>query len=389
MKLSKLYCNKDNFKDITFNLNGLNVIYADIKAKESEKKNSHDLGKTLLSKIIDFLLLKEINRKHFLLKVRTVDDSSSMFQDYIFYLEILLNNRKFLTIRREVNRPTKISFKINNQRINEYIPPTDWDQVDVPIRQAKELLSNYLDFPFFQNKEYDYRKAIIYSLRMQGDYEDVYRLSKFIGRDVFWKPFMFDLLGFKGTLLQKKYENDKKIEKLNTFINNLKNEYSVKVDIRDEIVARMNLKKQESEEVEGQIDKFNFYEQDKSLIKKGVDEIEVAISSLNSLAYGLEYEIKRLESSIRNNFSFDLEKVKKVFEDANIFFPDQLKHDYEDLIHFNHQLTKERNKLLKTTLNEKRDELQGANDELRKLNKEKEDLLSILQDTEVFEKFKH
>lgn len=389
MKLSKLYCNKENFKNITFNLNGINVIYADVKTRESEKKNSHDLGKTLLSKIIDFLLLKEINKNHFLLKVKNAEGTASIFEEYEFFLEILLNSGKFLTVRRQVNNNTRISFKISNQRTEDYIPPQNWDQPDIPIKPAKEILSNYLGFTFFQNKDYDYRKAINYSLRMQGDYEDVYRLTKFKGRDVYWKPFMFDLLGFNGGLLHQKYENDQKKDELNKFISNLKNEYSVNVDIRDEIVARINLKKQEAEEAEGQIDKFNFYEQDKSLIKKGVDQIEVSISSLNSLAYSLEYELKRLESSIKNNFSFNLDKIKKVFDDASIFFPQQLEHDYEELIQFNTQLTKERNKLLKETISEKKEKLKQVSSDLIRLNKEKEDLLSILQDTEVFEKFKY
>lgn len=33
MKLSKLYCNDERFKNIKFNLKGLNVIYADVKSQ--------------------------------------------------------------------------------------------------------------------------------------------------------------------------------------------------------------------------------------------------------------------------------------------------------------------------------------------------------------------
>ena len=60
MKLSKLYCNQSNFKNIKFNLNGLNVVYADVKSNPKEKKNSHDLGKTKLLELIDFLLLIKV-----------------------------------------------------------------------------------------------------------------------------------------------------------------------------------------------------------------------------------------------------------------------------------------------------------------------------------------
>lgn len=65
MQLSKLYSNKDTFKSIKFNINGLNIVYAEVKSELKEKKNSHDLGKTKLSEVIDFMLLKEIDKKHF------------------------------------------------------------------------------------------------------------------------------------------------------------------------------------------------------------------------------------------------------------------------------------------------------------------------------------
>lgn len=391
MKLSKLYCNQKNFKNITFNLNGLNVIYADVQAEIKKKKNSHDLGKTLLSKLIDFLLLKKVSnyKKHPLYKIIR-EDGEIIFFNYIFYLEILLNNGKFLTIKRPVSRNTKISFKLNDQRVTNYQAPQSWDFEDVSFDKAKTILRNYLSLDFFANKDYDYRKAISYSLRMQGDFEDVYRLSKFQGgKHIDWKPFMFDLLGFKGELLYKKYESDKIIEDTNGFIKKLKNEYSVNVEERDEVVARIDLKRQESVKITRQIDKFNFYEQDKTLINKGVEEIESSISHFNSIAYNLDYEISKLSASIKNKFSFSIDKIKQVFEEANIYFSDQLKHDYDDLIQFNNNLTKERNKLLKSTIKEKKEELEKVNSSLKGLNNQREDLLSYLQDTEVFEKFKY
>lgn len=66
MKLSKLYSSDSRFKNITFNLNGLNVIYADVLTDINEKKNSHDLGKTKLAELIDYLLIKKIDKKNFL-----------------------------------------------------------------------------------------------------------------------------------------------------------------------------------------------------------------------------------------------------------------------------------------------------------------------------------
>lgn len=387
MQLSKLYTTESKFKNIKFNINGLNVIYAETKSNLSEKKNSHDLGKTKLAELIDFLFLKEINKTHFLLK-RT-KNGIPIFGNYTFYLELTLNSGTFITIKRNVNENTKISFSFANQSTNGFNPPDKWDFDRIPIKKAKEILSTCLALDFFKNKTYNYRKAINYSLRRQDDFKDVYKLNKFsAGRDIDWKPFMFDLLGFNGNLLREKYQSDSKIEEIKEFVKKLKDEYSVNVQERDTIVAEKSLMEQEFSEVEEQIDNFNFYEKDKSLIKEGIDDIEIEINELNSISYTLNFEISKLEKSIKNKFSFDLDKVKKIFSETKTYFPDILLAEYSELIEFNNKLTTERNKLLKTTLSAKELELASINDQLQSLNKERESLLTTLTDSTTFKKFK-
>lgn len=387
MQLSKLYCNDKDFKNITFNLNGLNVIYADVKSDLKEKKNSHCLGKTRLAGLIDFMLLKDVDKHHFLLKIK--EEDKSVFINHVFYLELHLNSDKFLTIKRSIESNTLISFAIQNQTTKDYLPPQNWTYENITIKKARSILNDYLSFDFFHNKDYNYRKSISYSLRTQDDFKDVYKLNKFVGgRDVDWKPFMFDLLGFKGELLRLKYDNDAKIEDIKSLISSYKSDYSVKVEQRDEIIAERSILESEYKEVEEQIDRFNFYKQDKSLIKGGIDEIENKISNLNSDSYRLNYELDKLKTSIKNNFSFDIEKVKKVFEETSIYFSEQLTSDYEQLMDFNKKLTTERNKLLKSTIKKKEKELNDVNSKLENLNNERESLLIHLTDSDTFTKFK-
>ena len=385
MKLSKLYCNQPGFKNIQFNLNGINVVYAEVKTDIKEKKNQHNLGKTKIAELIDFLFLKKISKDHFLIK-----HEKQHFQNHVFYLEILLNSGQYLTIKRAAKNNTKISFAVNDASINEFRPPIDWEYTDLTIDKAQKQLAEYLSLDFFSNKSYNYRKALSYSLRTPpDDYSDVYQLSKFQGQHVFWKPFMFDLLGFDGILLELKYQNDEQIKEINQFIDNLKKEYSINVDDRDDYVAQMQDIEKEVRETEQQLDRFNFYEQDKELVKRGIEDIETSISQLNSTAYNLNFEIDRLRKSIKNKFAFDLNKVDKVFKESQILFPDQLKQDYANLIDFNNKLTIERNKLLKSSLEKKSSELTDINNQLQTLNKRKEELLSFIQDTDSFKKFKN
>lgn len=387
MKLSKLYCNDERFKNIKFNLKGLNVIYADVKSQPIEKKNSHDLGKTKLAELIDFLLIKEIDKKHFLLK--TKEQGTSIFDDFIFYLEVQLNSDEYLTIKRSVGQHTKTSFSLSFSSTHNFTPPTIWVHENLGYRKAKEYLNEILAFDFFQGKSYTYRKAVSYSIRKQQDYDDVYKLSKFVGgKDVDWKPFMFDLLGFDGKTLEKKYRDEENIKNIAEIIDSLKKDFSVNENSRDEIVAQLAINEGKANKIEKDIDAFNFYEQDKNLIEKGVDDIENRISELNTISYNLNYEIDKLETSKKENFAFNMKKVKKVFKEAKMFFPDNLKNNYKDLLSFNKELTKERNKYIKEVLIDKKNKLKIISNELYELNKKKEDLLGFLQDTDTFNKFK-
>lgn len=224
---------------------------------------------------------------------------------------------------------------------------------------------------------------------MQPDFEDVYRLSKFKGgRDIDWKPFMFDLLGFNGEVLSRKYKNDDEQEKINNYIKLLKKDFSVSETDRDEIIAQIGLQNTKTKDAEEKIDRLNFYEQDKTLIERGIDEVENKISDLNTISYNLNFDINKLTNSIKNNFAFDLNKVEKVFKESKIYFPEEIRKEYSELIQFNDELTKDRNRLLKKTLKEKSEELKAINIELQKLNDKKQELLSFIKDTDTFRRLK-
>lgn len=69
MKLSKLYSNKpDVFSPIIFN-DGFNVVYADIRHPQDKKKDTHNLGKTTLAKLLDFTFLSEEIKSNFCLNI--------------------------------------------------------------------------------------------------------------------------------------------------------------------------------------------------------------------------------------------------------------------------------------------------------------------------------
>ena len=53
------------------------------------------------------------------------------------------------------------------------------------------------------------------------------------GADRHWKPFMFDLLGFDGDLIAKKYELDAELEELDRDLETLEREANIRAGEKD------------------------------------------------------------------------------------------------------------------------------------------------------------
>lgn len=386
MKLSKLYCNKP-FHNITFitNKGGLNVILGDTKSKQ-EGANSHCLGKSKLAELLDFMLLKKHNDMFFYKEV-----NKNKFECYEFYLELLLNNGGYVTIKRTVDAPTKISFKLHNVAAEEYFFYENFDKT-LLYDKGKAYLNELLDFDFCKKNKEEYRRLVNYSLRTQGDYEPrmntIFQLRKFAkNKDKDWKPLLFNLLGFDGNILRKKYEIEENIKDESKNIKAQEKDLGVKSEEKDLLVGKIQNAQIEKENLSKELGNFNFFQQDKETIHHLVGTIEEEIAALNTHLYNLEYDIKKLTESIRNVFSFDMNRVKSLFEEVKLYFPEQLERSYEQLIDFNHQITQERNLQIKQTLQEKQQEERLITAKLIDLNKQREQFRELIQDTTLFKKY--
>jgi uncharacterized protein YydD (DUF2326 family) len=378
MKLSQLYANKP-FKNIVFN-DGINLVLARVTKHLDRNKDSHNLGKTTLIAVIDFMLLKQLSEDHIFKKFH------NKFSGYVFYMEIYLNTGSYLTIRRAVDIPTKISFKMTGAPSN-LLEEASWDHSNIALAPAEDLLNKYLAFDIL--RQWDYRKSLTYFLRSQKDYNDVFQLSKFSkGKDIDWKPFIFDLLGFDGSLLIEKYRTDQEIEEQKSFINTLKSKYAVDAEETDKIKGAIALKRAEQAELQSQIDSFNFYQQERNLNKELVEEVEQAISDLNGVEYSLEFDLEKTRAALSQNISFDVAQLRQIYGDVEVYFPDNLVKDYQALENFNRRITEERNKYLQEKIMEITTRLRGLRRELEAQNQKRDQILSVLKDKDSFRKFK-
>lgn len=383
MKLSRLYSNKvDIFEPVKF-VPGLNVVMAEIRLPENKKKDTHNLGKTTLGRLIDFCLLASPDGKFFLFK------HLDLFKDFVFFLEIDLENGTFVTVRRGVEEATKISFKRHETGHQDFttLADAEWDHVDMPFERARELLDGLLDLRAL--KPWTFRKGLGYLLRSQDDFRDVFHLRKFASKHSDWKPYLAHILGFNAALVEDLYEKEKELTRKQSAAQTINAELGGSIQDISKVEGMLLLKQKEAEKKQKLLDAFDFRSQDKDKTKKVVNDIDERIATLNGERYSLSQNRKKIITSLEEDqILFNPDEAQKLFKEAGVLFEGQIKKDFQQLIDFNRAITDERCVYLEEELVEIENELKVINAELSTLGKQRTDTLSFLSSNDVFSKYK-
>lgn len=383
MKLSKLYSNKpDRFVPVSFSP-GLSAVLAEIRVPDNRNKDTHNLGKTTLGRVINFCLLSRRDPNFFLFK------HEDRFGDFIFFLELHVLDGSYITVRRAVREASKISFKRHDTPDKDFsdLPDAQWDHSDVAFEKAQELLDGALDLRDLT--PWDYRNVVGYMIRSQDDYRDVFQLRKFSGAHADWKPFLAHLLGFDAQLIVEHYKKDEELAKKKEQEETIKQELGGSVGDISKIEGMLLLKQKEAEKKQALLDAFDFRQADKDKTRLVVDELDAAIGQLNAERYSLMQNRKKILASLEDEeILFSPASATELFAEAGIVFGGQIKKDFEQLIAFNQAITEERRGYLKDELAEVEAELKQVNAEVLRRGKQRTDTLAFLSGADVFAKYK-
>jgi uncharacterized protein YydD (DUF2326 family) len=104
--------------------------------------------------------------------------------------------------------------------------------------------------------------------------------------------------------------------------------------------------------------------------------------------YSLDQRISAIDKSLQAEFTFEMNKVLSLFEEVQIYFPEDLTKSYEDLIRINQDMSIGRKERLVKT---KRSILSERNETSKKLSAERarqQELTAVLLQKDAFEKYK-
>lgn len=378
----KLYSNREEFGDICFR-DGLNVVLGEIRLKNDLKKDTHNLGKSTLCQLLDFCLLKRKDKSLFLFK------HENLFHDYIFYLEIQLNDGSYLTIRRAVADASKIWIFITMDRGVDArdLEEDSWTHRRLPFERAKMLLDGLLGYEAL--RPWNYRKILNYLFRGQDDFAEVFHPSGFRSKDKDWKPFLLHVMGFNFNLFERRYNLESEIEQLELQERHLSDQLSDGSDDSGELDALIAIKQREVDSLQAFLDEFRLEPHDQTAVKELVDEIDSQSVELNDRRYEVSYSIAQIEKSLeKEKLLFSTLEAEKLFEEAGILFEGQLKRSFEQLLAFNADITEERRSYLVDDLNNARTDLREIEEKLQKLDRRRSKLLGQLESEDAISKYK-
>ena len=364
MKLSKLYCNDKRLKTVDFQ-EGFNLILGSVNNKN--KNDTHNLGKTTLVEIINYMLLKK-NTHFFSGKTK-----EEIFKGFEFFLEVELD-KSFVTIKRSVKNP-KISLQVHNEKNQNFIDFENWDFKDIKLDIAKNELNKLFNF----NLKSDYRNFLKFILRTQEDYGFDFRKNELA--DIQWKPYIMELFGYgyKTTyeMLKLRKEKEDIAAQLSDYNDKYFRELEEKKSIQKIYEEKIKLLKSD-------LEKYNYDKIDKSITDELVKNILNEISRLNTIRYNLEYDIQNIRQNIDKEINtMDISEIEMLYKEAKVYFGKDIIKDYKDLIKFNEQISKERIKSLNNILEEKEKRLVRIEEELKKKNEEQKNAIKILENNNM------
>lgn len=382
MRLSRFYSDQaDVFSPIDF-VAGLNVVLAEIRLPENQQRDTHNLGKSTLGRLLDFGFLAGKDPKFFLFRY-------PQFNVFTFFLEVELEDGTFLTIRRGVADATRIAFKkaVVGQQDFSTLAERNWDHWDVPFDRAKDLLDSLLDWRAL--KPWGYRKGLGYFLRSQDDFRDVFQLRRFANAHADWKPFLAHLLGFDGDLVTQHYAKEDELAEKVRIEQTIQNELGGTVVDVSKVEGMLLLKQQDLDRKQERLDAFDFRTDDKAQTRALVDEVDQRIAQLNGRRYTLQANRKKIDQSLKEDqILFNPDEAREMFAQAGVLFEGQIKRDFDQLISFNRAITEERQGYLEEERAEIDVELKAVNAELTALGKRRSETLRALSDTDAFLRYK-
>ena len=333
MKLLKLSSSNPNFKTLEFK-DGLNIV-AGLQLTKEEKATINGVGKSFSLNLIHLMFGAKLDKK------KTGEKKISDFlADYGSFQLEFSHKKVDYVIEKDFSQPR---YLVNGAEIL---------QKDYPGELRKIFLSSLTDTTL------NFKQLLnIFARRYRGTYySDAVSQQGQSLADYYQKYGNLLLLGIDMQLVRKKAQVKEKITQLR----------KVQQSVRqyESSLEKVNLKdlKDELSELTQQKEKFIIAE-NYDRFKQEADEITIELNELRNRIHNIQKQLIRKTNSLNQSKSVDIdvERVKRIYDEANFFFADKVSVRLDEANEFHVKLMNSRMKRLKTEI----ETLKGESNQLK------------------------
>jgi uncharacterized protein YydD (DUF2326 family) len=366
MQLIKVYANKNTFRPVEFNPAGLSFIVARQKnpGASEDGKTYNGVGKSLLVRIVNFCLgAKADGYKSFCEKL----------PDWEFFIDFRINVHRF-TARRSTNDPKKIFLNNEECTINKFTEKLQ--KLCFVIPEEVSYLSFRSLLPFFLRPTLESYADCMKPVKTGNEYQALVYNAFLLGLDVNLAQRKFKLRKEQERIrdLEKAFRDDSLLHDF--FMGN--RDISLTLDDLNDNIAQM----------ENNLSKFKVAD-DYYDVQKEADIIEKELFDINNDIIIIQNNIENIETSISINSSptMSVFELEKIYNEAKILFPENIKKTLNDISAFYTDLIANRKRRLLEQKNKLDIELENKLKESYRLRKRLNDSMKYLGEHQALDLF--
>lgn len=375
-------CDKPSFKTIVFK-SGFNVVLAE-RTKESKDKDSRNaLGKSLLIEIIHFCLGASLNEN--------VGLGVPNLNDWTFTLDITLRGKKY-----SISRNTKDYKKVIINGDFSYWPiePEKEEERDIFFLKIRDWITvlGFLMFdlpPDLLATKYSptFRSLFSYFCRRKlGGFNDPFR---HYSQQKEWdiqvnNAYLLYLNWEYASELQKIKDQEKILQNLKAaaaerlikdFIGSIGELEAMKVNLLERI-----------KKSEGNLKTFKVHPQYHQ-IQNETDTLTEQIHDLVNNRNIDTQMLKRYKESIQEEKDIDIKKIKDIYREVGIAFPDKVSKRIDDVLNFTKEIIKNRKDYIETEINRLETNIKRYSTEIESLSNHRAKQMEILSTHGALEEY--
>ncbi|WP_344915606.1 DUF2326 domain-containing protein [Streptosporangium oxazolinicum] len=372
MKILKIYANKPTFREIHLQ-DGLNLIVAERADTSSEHDSRNGVGKSTLLEIIHFCLGSSVSNKSVISHLKETD--------WQFSLELRIDDavvhvtRGFLTPSQVILRGDIHSLGVIDEA--ELFPRTE---AICTLKRWKDLLGALVfgldDQVLTESAAPSFRALISYFARSGRDaYIDSFTTSRQIRtwQKQVYNAYLVGLNWHHASKWEMLRENEKLVRTLTAASS--KRSQSEMADLENERVRLSS----ERERLEAQVANFKVVPEYRA-VETAARNLTRRMRELANESSILSQMIEKYELQMETESAEDLNKVRQIYADVGLLFPDRLNRELEQVLEFHTTVTRHRREYLSNEIIRLRSQVDQIQLQLSRLDTERSEQMQLLSD---------